>query len=129
MKKAKYAKRNPENRLFAFWFSSGAFDSKWSLVQLESFVTVAPKAGAQHGVIEQLADICGSDPLRSARIVGALVDGDDEGWRIAASQDKAQEVLRIALEAGGEAKDEAEQVIDRLGRRGFVEFGGLLEIA
>lgn len=95
-------------------------------MQLEKFVTAARKADPDHMIMKRLASIGNIDPLRSARIVGMLVDGDDENWRISSWKGDARTVLDAALKAGGEAKDVAEQVIDRSGRRGFIEFGELL---
>ncbi|MCH8343662.1 MAG: hypothetical protein IH983_06715 [Planctomycetes bacterium] len=124
---AEDAERNPGSYVFGYWFSCGVFDPEWSIVQLEKFVTAARKAGPDHMIMKRLASICNIDPLRSARIVGMLVDGDDEGWRVPSWKGEARTVLIAAMKAGGEAKDVAEQVVDRLGRRGYVEFGELLE--
>ena len=59
--------------------------------------------------------------------MGRLVDGDDEGWRVPSWKGEARTILIAAMKAGGEAKDVAEQVVDRLERRGLLEFGELLE--
>lgn len=50
--------------------------------QLEKFVEAARRADPDHLIMERLASICEVDPLRSARIVGIMVEGDDEGWRV-----------------------------------------------
>ncbi len=78
----KDAERNPNSHVFGRWFSCGAFESAWSIEQLEKFVEAAPKADPDHMIMERLATICEVDPRRSARIVGMMVEGDDEGWRV-----------------------------------------------
>lgn len=120
------ATRHPTSSVFGYWFSCDVFDPAWSIEQLEQFVSAAPKAEPDHMIMERLTKIAHVDPTRSARIVGALVDGDDENWRIWSWKDEAKEVLAVARKSGGEAKEVAEAVIDRLGRRGYQEFGDLL---
>lgn len=121
------AKRNPASYIFGYWFASKAFDPRWSIEQLEKFVGAANKAQPDDIIMERLAEIAPQDPLRSARIVGCLVDGDEENWRIGTWKERAKTVLAVALKDGGQAKIVAEGVIDLLGRRGYVEFGDLLE--
>lgn len=124
----KDAEQNPNSYVFGQWFSSGAFGDQWSIEQLEKFVTAAPKADPDHMIMQQLAKTCSTDPLRSAHIVGMMVDGDNEGWRVPSWKQEAMNILTVAMKAGGDSKTEAEQVIDRLGRRGFLEFGELLKM-
>ena len=123
----KDAKRNPTSSVFGYWFASKAFDPQWSIEQLEGFVSAAKKANPDGQIMERLAEIAPQDPLRSARIVGCLVDGDEENWRIGSWKESAKAVLTVALKDGGEAKTVAQDVIDRLLRRDYDEFGNLLE--
>lgn len=124
---AEDAKRDPGSRVFGYWFSAGVFDAEWSIVQLEKFVAASPKAEPDGCIMKRLATICNVDPHRSARIVGMLVDGDVDYWRIPSWEDEAKMVLGTALKAGGDAREVAKQVVDRLGRRGFLEFGELID--
>ncbi|MCH8969371.1 MAG: hypothetical protein IIA66_09675 [Planctomycetes bacterium] len=121
------AKRNPSSYIFGYWFASKAFDPRWSIEQLEKFVGVANKAQPDDIIMERLAEIAPQDRLRSARIIGYFVDGDEENWRIGSWKESAKTVLAVALKDGGQAKSVAEDVIDHLLKRNFVEFGDLLE--
>ena len=56
----------------------------------------------------------------------SLAVADDENGRIYGWRDHAKRVLAAGLSAGGNANHLAQDIIDRLGRRGFVEFGELL---
>lgn len=107
---------------FGRWFSSGVFDTQWSLDQLEMFVRVVPKPEPDHMILERLVEVANVNPEQCARIVGCMVDGDDEHWRVSSWESEAKAVLLTALAAGGEAKSEALQVIDRLGRAGYLNF-------
>jgi hypothetical protein len=118
---------NPQSAVFGYWFSSGAFDLQWSIERLLEFVKSAPKAEPDDMIVEQLAKICHHDPLRSAQIIQSLARGDTEGWRVEGWKTDAKRVLTVAMKSGGEARKVAVEIIDRLGRRGFLEFGRLLE--
>lgn len=118
---------DPENAMFAYWFGSQAFDFEWSLDNLEAVLKVAPSAGPEHSVIQRLAADCALNPVRSVRMLGLVVDGDEEGWRLTAYEDELRTILEVGMKAGGEARSVAEQVIDTLGRRGFMSFGELLD--
>jgi len=120
------ASADPNSSVFGWWFCSGAFDPAWSIQQLESFVARCPKAEPDHLIVERLAETADVDPLRAARIVEMLVAGDDEGWRVGGWADDAKKALAIALKAGGNARQAAEDAIDRLGKRGRNDFGVLL---
>ncbi len=123
------AKNNPQSSVFGYWFSSGALDPQWSLAQLEEFVSAAPRAEPDHLIVEHLATVCTHDPLRSVKIIQMLVMGDVEGWRIPSWKKEAKKILQIAMSAKGDACELAKQVIDALGRRGYLEFGELLQEA
>lgn len=123
----KDSKDKPNAWLFGTWFSSGQFPEQWALEQLENFVSVTATPEPDHAVVEQLARIAQTDIARAVRILGQIVRGDREGWRVHGWLDSAREVLEAAMKAGGDARVQAEQVIDYLGRRGHTSFGELLE--
>ena len=57
-----------------------------------------------------------------------MVRGDREGWRIHMWLDAAKQTLETAMRAGGDARTQAEQVVNYLGRRGHTGFGELLNL-
>ena len=119
------AEATPQSAVFGYWFCSGAFDPQWSLERLLAFVTTAQRAEPDNMIVEQLAKICPNEPLRAAQVIQMLVLGDMEGWRVSSWKSDAMKVLKVAILADGEARLVAEEVVDRLGRRGFSEFGEL----
>jgi hypothetical protein len=120
------AESTPQSSVFGYWFCSGVFESGWSIERLLYFVTAAPGAEPDELIVEQLAKICRRDPLRASQIIQTFVLADKEGWRVSGWLSSAKEVLKVSMLAGGDAKVVASSVIDRLGRRGFSEFGELL---
>jgi hypothetical protein len=124
----KDAQEKPDAWLFGTWFSSGQFPEQWALEQLESFVEITPTPEPDHAVAEQLAKIAQADICRAVRILDQMVRGDREGWRIHLWLDAAKQTLETAMMAGGDARTQAEQVINYLGRRGHTSFGDLLDL-
>lgn len=57
-----------------------------------------------------------------------MVQADREGWRIYGWRDAAKQILEKAMRAGGEARNEAERIINYLGWRGYTAFGTLLDV-
>lgn len=116
----------PDSWLFGTWFSSGQFPDQWALEQLGRFVDFSPTPEPDHAIVERLAQIAQADIARAIRILDRMVRGDREGWRIHMWVEPARRILELAMVAHGEARTQAERIIDYLGRRGYVEFGDLL---
>ena len=120
------AAEKPDACLFGAWFACGQFPEQWALDQLKQFVEVVPIPEPDHAVAEQLAAIGHTDIVKATRIMDRMIRGDREGWHVYGWRESAMQVLRNAMSAGGEAMVNAVQLIDFLGRRGYVEFGSLL---
>jgi hypothetical protein len=120
------ALERPQTALFGSWFASGQFPADWALERLEDFVAVAPVAEPEHAVAKQLAAIAASDPERSVRILDQMIRGDREGWHVAGWRESARAILEVAMQANGQARETAVQLINFLGRRGYLQFGELL---
>ena len=117
----------PDAWLFGTWFSSGQFPDQWALEQLEQFVAISPNPEPDHAIAERLAIIAQVDIARTIRILDRIVRGDREGWRIHMRLEPTRQILDYAMEAGGDARTQAENIIEFLGRRGYTEFGELLK--
>ena len=125
---ARDASQDPDSWLFGSWFSSGRFPASWALDQLESFTTVVPLPHPVHAVAEQIAEFTPTDVAQAARILDTMIRGDREGWHIHGWLETARQILMLAIEDGGSAREQAKRTIDYLGRRGHTSFGGLLEV-
>lgn len=121
-------REKPDAWLFGTWFSSGKFPAQWALEQLEDYVNVTSTPEPDHSIAEQLAMVGHADIVRAVRILDRMVRGDREGWRIHGWLESVKAILEMAMNAGGDARTQAEQVINYLGRRGHTEFGDLLHI-
>jgi hypothetical protein len=124
----KDAEEKPDAWLFGTWFSSGQFPEQWALDQLEKFVNVTQTPEPDHAIVEQLAKVSQTDIIKTVHILDRMVRGDQEGWRIHGWLDSARQILEMAMRADGDARTQAEQVINYLGRRGHTGFGELLNL-
>ncbi len=111
--------------LFGTWFSCGQFPKQWALDRLEEFVAVVPTPEPDHAIAEKLAEIAHVDIVKSVRILDRIVRGDREGWRIYEWRESAKAIIEQAMKKPGKAREQAEGLIDYLGRRGFTDFGKL----
>jgi hypothetical protein len=82
---------------------------------IESLVEVTPLPEPDHAIAEQFAKIARDDTERAVCILDRMVRGDREGWHIHGWLDAAKQTLETAMMAGGDARTQAEQVIDYLG--------------
>ena len=121
------AQEKVHDSLFGLWFACGKFPAQWSLDRLEEFIDVVPAPEPEHAIAEQLATVAQTDILKAVRILDSVIRTDREGWRIHGWLESAKEVLRLALRAGGDASRKAALLIDYLGRRGYIEYGTLLQ--
>lgn len=113
---------------FGMWFGSGRFDPEWALSRLAEFVEVTAVPEPDHEVLKELARLAPAHVGSVLPILDRMVRGDREGWRVQMWLDSARTILEVAMKAGGDTRERAERLIDHLGRRGFTDLGGLLEI-
>jgi len=112
---------------FGWWFASKKLELEWALSQLVEALQIANKAEPDFLVVENLAEISSTMPLQSVRCLAMMVRGDREGWGILGWSDFARKILTDATNSSDHAaKDEAVQLIHKLGSRGYFEFGELL---
>jgi hypothetical protein len=123
------ASGDPESLLFGLWFNSGHFPEGWSLDRLAEYVDVVPLPQPGDAIVRRLAELAPKHVAKALSILVKMVHGDENSWYTRAWIEPAMQILRLALAAGGEAAGEADDLIDHLGRRGFLQFGGLLSAA
>jgi len=110
---------------FGWWFVSGKFDAEWVIAQLAEALQIVGKAEPDHMVVEKLAEIVETYPLEAVKSLKVIVEGDREGWGIYGWREYARNILRVALQ-DVTAKQKAEDLIQYLGSRGYLEFRDLL---
>ncbi len=110
---------------FGWWFVSGKFDTEWVIAQLAEALQIVGKAEPDHMVVEKLAEIVETYPLEAVKFLKVIVEGDREGWGIYGWREYARNILTVALQDVN-AKQKAEDLIQYLGSRGYLEFRDLL---
>ncbi len=122
------AEEKSDAYLFGTWFSSGQFPSQWALEQLGKFIDVIPLPEPNDSIMKQLAKISNIDIVMTIRILDRIIRADREGWRIHGWQEPAMQILHAGIESGNDgSRRMAVDLINYLGRRGYTDFGKLLD--
>jgi hypothetical protein len=116
-----------EFKSFGWWFASGAFQSDWSLDQVEGVLRLFGEVEADHLVIERLVAVVAEYPGRVVSVLGSMIEGDRKGWGIHRWRENVKKILKSALNSNDQvAREEAKGLINRLGARGLFEYRELL---
>ena len=113
-----------EMNAFGWWFASKKFDDNWALTQLIGALKISGKIDHSDLVVERLAELVTQMPNEVVKALHLIVEGKEE-WGIYSWRDAAKEILGKALLTT--AKQRAEDLINHLGRLGYLEFGELLK--
>lgn len=119
--------RKAELMAFGLWYASGKFPSSWALSYLKDILKNCRAVEGDHFVFEQLAADVHDHPGLVLQCVELLIEGDSEGWTISGAQDNLKALFTAALRSGDQQiVTKARALVNRLGARGFMQFGDLL---
>ena len=122
-------KTRPRGGPFGSWFTCKQFPDEWCLERLEQFLEVVPMPELADRIAERLAEFADTPHLEAiTRILDRMIRADDEGWRAYVWHRPAKTILQAALQGNDTTRRLATQLIEHLGRRGYVEFGELLHL-
>jgi hypothetical protein len=112
---------------FTWWFLSGKFDQAWSLDQLRQVLRLIGSVEPGFMVAQRLKEAAPSYPGLTVECLSLMIEGDREGWHFYQWREEARETLQAAKQTGDAAVLEAvDDVVNRLGARGFFDFRDLL---
>ena len=112
---------------FGWWFISGKFDDKWSILQLVEALKISGKIKLDRMVVNKLANLVQKLPMETIKCLELMINGDVKGWRIYGWSNIAKLILGATLQTS--AAQDAERIINYLGSRGYLEFRDLLKKA
>jgi hypothetical protein len=119
--------RAPEAAAFGWWFVSGKFDEVWATTNLVRALDLAKKVEFASRVVERVAEISAALPRQAVDALWVLVE-ESEPWEIHAWRESIRAVTSVALRSGDETiRRRAEELIHRLGQRGYFDFRDLLQ--
>lgn len=117
-----------EMKAFGWWFASGKLDDEWSITQLNDVLRLIGEVDVSHLVVGRLDEIATAYPMEVVKLLAALVEGDKKGWGPHMWRDSAMSLLgNVLVSSNAEASRIAEDIINRLGARGYLEYGSLLQ--
>lgn len=111
---------------FAWWFSSGEFDTDWSLDFLRKALQAGCHPHPDHVIAERLAALRGDNVVEQIEILRLMVEGGARDWFVLGSRETIEAILREGLASGGEATSRARDLINVLVARGNLDFADLL---
>ncbi len=115
---------------FAQWFEYVPLDKAWLLDRLEESTELtesAVPAYAGSSVLERLRELVAGHPVRVMKCLKLLVKYDKENWLLFGSDELVHSILEAGVAGGDESYAHAAETIDLLGRKGAIQFGGLLK--
>lgn len=112
---------------FGWWFTSEKFEKEWAIAQLEEVLELTGEIEPDHLVVEHLAKVAPLMPTPAVNCLNLITQVARETWRIYGYQGHARTILATALKIGDtNAVEIAEDTINRLMARGYLEFRDLL---
>lgn len=111
---------------FAWWFSSGEFDTDWSLDFLRRALQAGCHPHPDHVIAERLAGLRGGNVVERIEILRLMVEGGARDWFVLGSRERIEAILREGLASGGEGTSRARDLINVLVARGNLDFADLL---
>ncbi|MFI5394326.1 MAG: hypothetical protein ACHQ9S_02235 [Candidatus Binatia bacterium] len=116
-----------EVKAFSWWFLSGKFDEVWSLGQLRRALQLTGSIDPDFTVAGRLAEVAPNHPLLAIQCLRLMIEGDKEGFHVYHWRDNARKTLEAAKRSGdATALEMVDDIVNRLGARGFFEFRDLL---
>jgi hypothetical protein len=110
---------------FESWLVCKKFPKEWCLDQFEKYLEAAEIPEISNWAMEELAWIADADFKKSVGILDTIVRSDKEGRHIPGWQDHIHAILEAALK-NNPGCNQSQQLIDYLGRSGYMKFGTLI---
>lgn len=119
-----------ELRAFGWWLVCGKFDDEWCLDKIIQIIELQPVLQPEGDVMEKLASLAEHYPAKVVTCANGMVRGAKEGWYLMGWKAALWTLLQAALSSSdcdAQTKARARGLIEHLGRRGFLDFGKLLD--
>jgi len=119
-----------ELRAFGWWLVCGKFDDEWCLDKIMQIIELQPVLRPEGGVMDKLASLAKHYPARVITCADRMVRGAKEGWYLIGWETALRTLLQTVLSSSDcdvQTKARARELIEHLGRRGFLDFGKLLD--
>ncbi len=96
------ARTNPSGELSAFgwWFCSNQIPLVVRLQGLRDALALSGHVEPAHQVVECLAALSISHPRDAAELLGAMVENEDDGWRLTLWDKSAAQIIKTAVASG-----------------------------
>jgi hypothetical protein len=111
---------------FAWWFSSGSFDTDWSLDFLQRALESGCHPHPDHVIAERLVELRGESLAERVEILRLMVEGAAREWFVLGSRERIRAILQEGLAGGAEVISRTRDLINVIVARGNLDFADLL---
>ena len=117
----------PDSTLFSYWYTCKLFDAEWAINNLYEYSRNVNEIDYNYKIPNQLSIDSKDYPKMCIDIMEKLIHTDREGWNLSSWRGSIYVILSNAIVNSDSTKQKAEALIDVLGRKGFLEYGELLD--
>jgi hypothetical protein len=111
---------------FGWWFANASVDATWRLDQLLEVLRLVGSVQPNLEVVTHLAELADEHPRACAEALGLMIRGDETSWWVHGAHDQVRAVLEATVDnTDPDARSAAREVVDLLGRRGFLSYRDL----
>lgn len=111
---------------FAWWFSSGLFETNWSLDFLRRALESGCHPHPDHVIAERLVELRGESLAERVEILRLMVEGGAREWFVLGSRERIRAILQEGLAGGAEVASRTRDLINVIVARGNLDFADLL---
>jgi len=113
---------------FGWWIDSNKFDTAWVMGQLRQILAMSKWVEPDGKVIDWLAESASELPAETVECLGLMMEGDDQGWHTRMWADQSRNILSTALSSSNASgRQTAEELVHRLGSRGYLQYRDLVQ--
>lgn len=111
---------------FGSWAAVQNFPTIWILTELARLLPLVDELDRDHAVMERLVREAAQYPVETTRVATLMVDRE-VGWSLSSWEHELEAILKAVLASdSNEAKNLANDLINLLGRKGYLSFRTLL---
>ena len=113
---------------FGWWFAGGRFDNQWAFKWLEEVMKRTGISRSNLFVFERMSKIFSEYSAESLRCLNLFMEKNDDPWFFGHKEKGVWSVLEQGMQhENPEVREEAENIIHRLGAKGYLEYRELLK--
>ncbi len=113
---------------FGWWFAGGHFEDEWAFKWLEEVLKCTGISRSNLFVFERMSEVFADHPAESLRCLSLFMEKNDDPWFFGHKEKGVWSILEQGVQhKDPNIHDQAEDIIQRLGAKGYLEYRELLK--